>query len=79
MVEQAAAPAEAKDERPLVDRIVDELSDERYALRSYNHLTSKFSVSRDAIDALLVGAGIKFVNRTRASDGALLIGLYDRN
>ena len=71
---------EVEEVRPVTrtDLILAELNGQ-YALRSYKELTAKYHVSRDTIDNLLNVAGVEFVNKTRRSDGALLIGLASRN
>lgn len=67
------------DARSPFEKLMDELEDPRFTLRSFNELSEKTGMTRSEIEQELRDAEVEFVVKRRRSDGATLIGLEDRN
>ena len=62
------------------EKLMDELNDPRYTLRSVSELCAKTGYDYQSdIEEVLADYGVEFVNRVRRRDGAALIGLASRN
>lgn len=60
-------------------RLMYELQDPRYTLRSTRELSDKAGISYEEVHYLLEDNDIDYVTKRRRSDGAELIGLASRN
>ena len=60
-------------------RLMQELNDPRYTLRSIAELETKTGMESNEIEDALNDHDVEYVERTRRSDGAALIGLASRN
>jgi len=67
------------DARTAYEKIMDELEDPRFSLRSVSELTTQTGLSRTEIETMLRCHDVDYVIRRRRSDGAALIGLADRS
>ena len=66
-------------ERPLSERIKTMLEDSEYKLRTFEAVVDATGAARHEICEILDRAGIDYVTRVRNRDGAMLIGLAERN
>ena len=68
------------DGRTQFEKLMDELNDPRYTLRTYSELRETLGYDFDSdIDNDLDSNRVEYVVKTRRSDGAALIGLTSRN
>jgi len=68
------------DERTPFEKLMDELEDPRFNLRSFSELITQTNIpSRNEIESLLRGNDVDYVVKTRQRDRAALVGLADRN
>lgn len=77
VVETASPIYTAPDESSPFDKLMTELEDPRYTLRSMLELREKTGIY-EILDALNDN-GVEYVTKTRRSDGAQLVGLESRN
>lgn len=73
-----ADTAEAAPKSPF-KKLMQELEDPRYKLRTYAELAVKTGITAEDIENELIDNDVEFVNRVRRSDGVSLIGLASRN
>jgi len=76
---EATQPVALSPVRSDYERIMDELNDPRYTLRSFKELEGVLGLDSYNIRRALIDGEVGFVTRTRRRDGEELIGLASRN